>query len=70
MTDLPYVAIGNDQLGDNLPPTITCSHCRQQHLIQCSSEDTANAGNSVTLQFYKCGEKTYLAGINRQEILP
>lgn len=67
MADLPYIAVGNDELGDYLQPTIHCPHCKQQHEIECSSEDPRNKGKSVTLQFYKCGDRTYLAGINRQE---
>jgi len=59
-----YLAVGNDELGDKLSKTISCPHCSEQHDIKCSSEDSANEGKTVTLQFYKCGDTTYLAGIN------
>lgn len=64
MTDTPFVAIGNEQLGSQLPPFIVCPHCHQEHEITCSSSEPSNQGNRITLQFYKCEGKTYLAGIN------
>lgn len=69
MTDTPFVAFSNEQLGSQLPPFITCPHCCQEHEIQCSSSNPANQDNTINLQFYKCGDKTYLAGINRQQII-
>lgn len=67
---LPFVAIGNEQLGEPLADEITCHHCKKQHKITCSSEDPRNAGNTVHLQFYTCDVtgKTYLAGIKNQTI--
>ena len=59
-----YVAVGNDELGDKLGKTINCPSCGGQHDIKCSSEDPANEGRIATLQYYKCGDTTYLAGIN------
>jgi hypothetical protein len=65
-----YIAIGNDELGEELQNFIVCPHCNEQHEVQCSSTNPANRGNLLTIQFYKCGDKTYLAGINRKSYLP
>lgn len=68
MTDTPFAAIGNEQLGSQLPPFIVCPHCHQKHEITCSSSEPSDQGNRITLQFYKCGDKTYLAGIDHRQI--
>lgn len=64
---VPFIAIGNDELGDFLHTFVNCPHCGEQHEIQCSSQDSMNKDKPVTLQFYKCGEKSYLVGINNKE---
>ena len=68
MSDIPYIAIGNDELGPDLEPTIRCPLCNQNHPVECSSSDPRNDGSSISLQFYKCGERMFLAGINGQSL--
>lgn len=63
-----FLAVGNDELGDSLSLSIICPHCKQSHPIECSSSNPRNDNKSLTLQFYKCGDKTYLAGINNRRI--
>jgi hypothetical protein len=60
MNDIPFVAISNDQLGKDVTGEIVCPHCGQIHTIQDS--------NPPLLQWYKCGEDTYLYGIKGRTI--
>jgi len=69
-TETPFIAVGNGELDNNGPvgKFITCPHCSQDHDIKYGKEKNA-AGEWVEsrmLAFYKCGEKSYLAGINGQ----
>lgn len=68
--DLSFVAVGANELTQSLGGFIVCPSCGENHEIKCSSEDPANKGKSVKLQFYKCGDKTFLAGINGKKFMP
>ena len=57
----PYIAIGAEELGDQLGKTIVCPHCGKKHRIKDSKPPM--------LQFYKCGKHLYLAGIRNQSII-
>lgn len=67
----PFIAIGADEFGGNLSDTIQCPHCGQRHAIEQSGPsrsydpdtNTWTEGPAGLLQFYQCGESTYLAGI-------
>lgn len=66
MTDkekLPFLAVGDDELGGPVPAVIVCPHCGEEH------EVTA-AGDKITLHFYRCPAKgaSYLLGINGRVI--
>lgn len=66
MSDIPFVAIGNSELGDPLElrvgETIPCPHdCGSRHEI-------LDAQPSGVLQFYKCGKTTYLIGIKGRKV--
>jgi hypothetical protein len=68
-----FFAIGNDELINK--PTIkegdmiVCPKCHKQHKIVLGTNmDTGKKSN--TLQYYKCGKDTYLAGINGKCIIP
>jgi hypothetical protein len=56
--EIPYLAIGHGELDGNPPvgKTIKCPHCGEEHEVKDS--------NPPGLQFYNCGEKTYLCGID------
>lgn len=70
MEDIPHLAVGNDQLGGNLGKTISCPHCKEVHEIKNSRKKLPNGETeeSKLLQFYECGEHTYLCGINGRRI--
>lgn len=67
----PFVTFSGDELAPlhSLGPTIQCPSCGGTHLVHCSSESPANQGSRGTLQFYRCADKTFLAGINQRSIL-
>jgi hypothetical protein len=58
-------AISNDELGPPLGSTISCPHCGQEHAIHHGERvlDDGTREPSDILQFYKCGDTVYLAGI-------
>ena len=71
----PFIAIGNDELGEPLQATIRCGKCGQEHPVENSgpsttyhADGTKSQGESGLLQFYRCGDKTYLAGIRGKEL--
>jgi len=66
------LAIGAEELKEapNLGETIICHMCGEEHLIEYGQR-VFKDGSKVedkTLAFFKCGEKTYLAGINGKDI--
>ena len=64
MSELPFVAIGADELGEPLGPTLTCEECGAEHEV--ISQPSTNGG--LSLQFMRCGTASYLIGINGQAI--
>ena len=65
-----YVAIGADELGEYLGRTIRCRHCGETHVIEDSRpstiyypDGTKGVGPAGALQFYRCGDTLYLAGV-------
>ncbi|MFM2134466.1 MAG: hypothetical protein RL156_1747 [Bacteroidota bacterium] len=71
----PFIAIGNDELGGALGDTITCPTCGGEHVIEQSgpskylqSDGTWGVGPAGLMQFYKCGEDTYVAGIGGKRL--
>lgn len=65
-----FFAIGNDELAQGAPikkgDLIDCPHCGKRHRISLGK--TGGIENN-TLQFYKCGEKAYLAGVNGRNVM-
>lgn len=66
-----FMAVGSNELGDRLGDTIVCKICGESHPIEQSepsrvihSDGTIETGPPGLLQFYKCGETAYIAGIN------
>lgn len=69
--EIPMLAVGSDELGDYLGDTIKCPHCGEDHPIENGKEKNPKTGElekSTVLQFYKCGDKAYLAGIKGRSI--
>jgi hypothetical protein len=65
-----YIAVGNDELKEDLPALIKCPHCDNQHEVQHSKNDPRNKDCKINLSFYKCGEKSYLCGIDNKLLPP
>ena len=64
------IAVGENELGEYLGKTINCPHCGCQHPIEFGKSEQPDGTwkESTFLSFYKCGEKTYLAGIKGRAI--
>lgn len=60
------LVIGNGELNDPLGDSVTCPHCGKVHEIQYGEEVMKDGTRkpSKLLAFYKCGEKSFLAGFN------
>ena len=72
---VPFIAVSNDELGKNLGETIKCPHCGSDHAVEQSGPSKTHKstgevieGPSGLLQFYRCGEASYLCGINGKAI--
>jgi DNA-directed RNA polymerase subunit RPC12/RpoP len=67
------LAVGQEELGEQLGKLITCPHCDKKHRVKFGNEVRADGSEvpSKLLSFYKCSRtgKTYLAGINGQSIM-
>ena len=61
------MAIGNDEIAraPALGKSIKCGLCGKRHQVKDSVDSTGVKG---TLQFYKCGGKTYVAGMCGKDI--
>ena len=60
-----------DELGAELGKTIKCPHCLEEHDIKNGTSKDPITGEQVPsniLQFYKCGDTTYLAGIKGKRV--
>ncbi len=59
------LAIGNDELAEPLGEVINCHICGKRHKLKRSVTKLKDGStHKGTLSFFKCGKKTYLAGIN------
>ena len=67
---MDYLAVGNDELGDEIGDSIKCPHCGKQHLVEYGQKQLADGTwmESRTLSFYKCGDESYLCAINGRAI--
>jgi len=69
---VPFFAIGNDELdkAEPLSDFIKCPHCGMEHPVEYGEEvlDNGTKVPSKLIAFYKCGEKSYLCGINSKRI--
>ena len=70
MTDIPYVAIGADELGEPAE-AIQCARCGQTHQIEYGTSRTLLADGvtwsepvpSRTLGFYKCAGQLFVGTV-------
>lgn len=62
MSKAPFIAIGNDELGEELGETVDCWVCGARHPVEQSEPPV--------LSFFRCGDKLYLCGIKGKEWRP
>lgn len=46
---------------------IECPHCHGLHTVECGKD--GNGKKTSLILYYKCGEKTFLAGIDGKSLL-
>lgn len=75
MTDLPFMAVGNDELGETVGDTATCPNCGEQHTVEYGEKVTRDPVTgaerrepSRLLGFVKCGEAAYLVAVNGKSL--
>ena len=65
-------SIGNNELKkkEALGDTVTCNRCGESHPVEYGDEVLPDGTRkpSKLLAFYKCGEKSYLAGVNGKKL--
>jgi hypothetical protein len=65
-------AIGNEQLDSavDIGASIMCDKCGKRHKVKYGDEvmEDGTKKKCTLLSFYKCGGKTYLAGIRGKRI--
>lgn len=65
---IPYLAVGNDELGEEVGVKIKCSRCKKMHTIKYGKRKIGNKWvNSKILGYVNCGKKAYLVAINGRE---
>ena len=67
-----FLAVGADELKEDLGKTITCPLCGKEHEIVFGEEVMKDGSRKPCslLSFYNCGDKTYLAGISGKALPP
>lgn len=72
MNDIPFVAIGNDELGKCKPlgKTVSCNRCGKRHKVRYGEsvlkDDTKVP--SKLLAYVKCNGSLYLIGIDGKKL--
>jgi hypothetical protein len=72
MADTPFIAVGNDELGDALGDTTICPACGQPHPVEYGNRVLPDGTRepSTMLGFVKCDNgKTYLVGLAGRSIV-
>lgn len=70
-TDPAVLAVGNDELGDDLGETVDCRRCGATHPVEFGERRLPDGTwePSRTLAFCRCEGVTYLVGINGRKWL-
>lgn len=70
MNDIPFLAIGNDELGKDIGTHAPCPKCKKKHKVEYGNRILENGDKvpSKTLGFVKCGKDSYLVAIEGLEI--
>ncbi|WP_428491659.1 hypothetical protein [Rhodopila sp.] len=65
MDDMPFMAIGTDELDAYIGEKAICPNCRQMHDVQYADEvRDGKTYPSKLLGFVKCGENAYVVAID------
>jgi hypothetical protein len=69
--EIPYVAIGNNELGGAIGDVVRCPHCRSIHKVEYGDEVKPDGTKvpSKLLGFYNCGAKSYLCAIGGKSVM-
>lgn len=73
---IPFLAVGNDELGGPVGDTATCPNCGQQHPVRYGdSVSYAPTGEKVLtpstmLGFVECGERQFLVALDGRALPP
>lgn len=67
----PFIAIGNDQLGEPIGDTAKCPKCGAEHQVSYGERVLADGTRepSKLLAIVKCGEHAYLVGLDGRSIV-
>ena len=75
MAEVPFVAIGNEELGEPVGESITCCACGETHAIEYGKSRTLRDDGTWTeyapsklLGVYSCGGQTYLASLGGRAV--
>lgn len=60
------LAVGANELGEKIGNSYLCPRCGEEHPIEYGKQEMPDGTWKETklLAFYKCGDKSYLAGID------
>ena len=66
----PFIAISNDELGEEAGENVTCPNCGKQHKIEYGKKKNKKGEweHSEESGFVKCGEKSFLVTIKNKLI--
>jgi hypothetical protein len=65
---MPFIAVSNDELGEEVGEYAECPHCGKQHLVKYGDRKLPNGKlvPSTMLGYVKCGKSAYVVAINKQ----
>lgn len=66
------LAVGPDDLGEELGSTFHCPHCGKEHPVEYGETEQPDGTMKKTkaIAYYKCGDTAYLAGIDGRMLKP
>lgn len=72
MSKIPFISFGNDELErmPDLGEEVICPHCGKMHKVEYAKKilDDGTQVEDKTLAFVRCGDKSYLVGVNGKDI--
>jgi len=69
MNNIPFIAIGNDELGEPVGKYTICPKCKKKHLVKYGDEIIdGKKVKSTLLGYVKCGKSSYAVAIKGMRI--